>query len=92
MPHRKQRTLPPYGETTDERSSVRKRTRSTAGQGSYAERTARLDLKVQLAKIVIGEMPQSPRARLLRIAILRRDEVLLDELLDLGRDDDVESA
>lgn len=82
----KPRTLPPYGETTEERSSVRRTRRpSRADLGSYAERSARIDLKLHLAKIVLSELPAgAPKGRLLRIAILRRDEVLLDELLDLA--------
>ncbi len=87
----KTRPLPPYSEEQEERSGVRARRRTPTGlsEGAYVERNARLNLKVQLAKVVMSQAAQNdPRARLLRIAILRRDEVLLDELLDLGPRDD----
>jgi hypothetical protein len=41
-----------------------------------------LELKLARARVVITHMaPDDPRARLLQVAVLRRDEILLDALL-----------
>ena len=47
-----------------------------------AERSERIEQKVRLAAVLVEQLPPSdPTARLLRTAITRRDEVLLDGLL-----------
>jgi hypothetical protein len=50
------------------------------------ERGDRLEHKLRMAKALLDSLPRDhARARLLRIAIVRRDEVVLDGLLeDLG--------
>ncbi len=51
--------------------------------GPVEERVPRVDQKIRIAKILFDQLPaNSPRARLLRVAIVRRDEVLLDGILD----------
>ena len=41
-----------------------------------------LELKLSRARVVLAHMaPDDPRARLLQVAILRRDEILLEALL-----------
>ena len=89
---RKIQTLPPYSLEREERSAIR--SHRLTPRGTYVERNARINLKVQLAKVVISQAPQNDRrARLLRMAILRRDEVLLDELMNLGpREEAAETA
>jgi hypothetical protein len=48
------------------------------------QRSARIEQKVRLGKIILGDLPKGDtRARLLQAAILRRDEVLLDGVLTL---------
>lgn len=47
------------------------------------ERVSRIDQKIRIAKILLEDLPaDAPRARLLRVAVVRRDEVLLDGILD----------
>ncbi len=51
--------------------------------GIIAERTARIEHKVELGTMLLARMnPLDSRARLLASAIMRRDEVLLDGVLD----------
>ncbi|MBN2195687.1 MAG: hypothetical protein JW751_22895 [Polyangiaceae bacterium] len=46
------------------------------------DRGVRIDAKIEQARIVLEELdPSDPRIRLLRLALIRRDEVLLDGLL-----------
>lgn len=52
-------------------------------EGIIAERTARIEHKVALGTMLLARLnPLDSRARLLASAILRRDEVLLDGVLD----------
>ncbi|HEX4478269.1 MAG TPA: hypothetical protein VH142_24475 [Polyangiaceae bacterium] len=52
-------------------------------EGIIAERTARIEHKVELGTMLLAKLnPLDSRARLLASAILRRDEVLLDGVLD----------
>ena len=45
-------------------------------------RNGRIEQKVRVASLVLDDLaPNDPHARLLRIAIIRRDEVLLDGVL-----------
>jgi hypothetical protein len=49
---------------------------------SISERTARIDTKLSIAKLLLERLPPlDARARLLGSAILRRDEVLIDAVL-----------
>lgn len=63
-------------ETGDvEQTEVRATTRSTRPPSE-------LELKLSRARMVIAHMaPNDPRARLLQVAVLRRDEILLEALL-----------
>ena len=68
----------------DERSAVRPRTPRPSQRPSVSEqlRGDRLERKVRLAIILQDTLPATDsRARLLRVAIVRRDEALLDGLL-----------
>jgi hypothetical protein len=94
------RRLAPYVESREERSEIRKRVVRSHTPISIAPfreegartRTARIDLKVNFAKIVLSDLAAtSDRARLLRTAIVRRDETLLDELLGIGSPPDLEA-
>ena len=59
------------------------RRRIPSQPGTADERVSRIDQKIRIAKILLEDMPpDAPRARLLRVAIVRRDEVLLDGILD----------
>ena len=80
------RELAPYEESSDEGSSVRRKpSLPPRDEWGATERVARLDLKIGFAKIVLDELdPKAERALLIRIAIVRRDETLLDELLGIG--------
>jgi hypothetical protein len=47
-----------------------------------ARHPSELELKLSRARVVIAHMaPDDPRARLLQVAVLRRDEILLEALL-----------
>jgi hypothetical protein len=47
-----------------------------------ARQPSELELKLSRARVVIAHMaPDDPRARLLQVAVLRRDEILLEALL-----------
>lgn len=49
---------------------------------SITERTARIDTKLSIARLLLERLPPlDARARLLGSAILRRDEVLIDAVL-----------
>jgi hypothetical protein len=49
---------------------------------SKASATSSLELKLSRARVIIAHMaPADPRARLLQVAVLRRDEILLEALL-----------
>ncbi len=75
----------------DERSEVRPRLavrRTSATWGAHpAERGERVDEKIRQIELLLTQVsPTDPRRRLIAVAILRRDEVLLDGLLaDLRR-------
>jgi hypothetical protein len=83
-------------EEFEERSSVRERFRKEGSgehpaarsgktlQSASPTRTERVESKLRLAKTLLGVLPpDSSETRLLRIAMIRRDEVLLDGLLGL---------
>lgn len=56
---------------------------STFVRESMAERTARIDHKMTIATMLLSRLgPVDARARLLSSALLRRDEVLLDAILE----------
>jgi hypothetical protein len=73
--------------STSEVSSVRERSPSAAASSPPASTSAgatreRLEAKLRTARAVLGTMPATDdRARLLHIAIVRRDESLLDGVL-----------
>jgi hypothetical protein len=53
-----------------------------SGDGEGASRALRLERKLRMAEVLLADLaPLDDRARLLRIAIVRRDEVLLDGIL-----------
>ena len=55
---------------------------SSSSDESIAQRTLRIDQKMEIATTLLrGMSPLDARARLLSSAILRRDEVLLDAIL-----------
>jgi hypothetical protein len=57
-------------------------TRSPSGSRSVGSRDERLEHKVRLASVLMRNLPPSDmRVRLLNIAIMRRDESLLDGVL-----------
>ncbi len=59
------------------------RRRMPSQPGTADERHSRIDQKIRIAKILLEDLPAgAPRARLLRVAIVRRDEVLLDGILE----------
>lgn len=76
-------------EATDVRARMEpsrpRRVRYQSGVWQSAEPTdksERLEHKLKIAKALLASMPVAhPRARLLRIAIVRRDEVVLDGIL-----------
>lgn len=64
-------------QSTSVRPAGRRRRRES---GVWASR--RLEQKLQAAKALLADLPPDhPRARLLRIAIVRKDEVVLDGIL-----------
>jgi hypothetical protein len=73
--------------STSEVSSVRERSPSTGPSTPPTSTSAgatreRLEAKLRTARAVLGTMPATDdRARLLHIAIVRRDESLLDGVL-----------
>jgi hypothetical protein len=78
----------------DESSGIRPRLEKTAlprscgaaardeSLADLGERSGRIEQKVRVAALVLEELPPAdPKARLLRMAVIRRDEVLIDRLL-----------
>jgi hypothetical protein len=64
-------------------SGGRPRPRMPSQPGAAEQRVSRIDQKLRIAKILLDDLPaDDPRARLLRTAIVRRDEVLLDGILE----------
>jgi hypothetical protein len=60
----------------------RRRFQSGVWQSASADRTDRMENKLRAARALLESLPANhPRARLLRIAIVRRDEVVLDGIL-----------
>jgi hypothetical protein len=60
----------------------RRRFQSGVWQSASADRTERLEHKLRAARALLASLPPDhPRARLLRIALVRRDEVVLDGIL-----------
>lgn len=61
--------------SSEEQTGVRVAARRTSASSS-------LELKLGRARVIIAHMaPADPRARLLQVAVLRRDEILLEALL-----------
>ncbi|HEV8247631.1 MAG TPA: hypothetical protein VGP93_17775 [Polyangiaceae bacterium] len=89
---------PPAGSPADEDSHVQRRSpsgetpalrqRFSSAPGELNSHE-RLERKLRHAKQLLSELPAGDeRARLLSVAVLRRDEALLDGVLaELGRDD-----
>lgn len=86
------RTPPPDEPTSDaelddERSTVRARVSRAsavppAPTPDRQQRMGRIDLKVRMAEVLLQDLPPTePKARLLRVAIVRRDETLIDAIL-----------
>jgi hypothetical protein len=60
----------------------RRRFQSGVWQSASADRSERLEQTLRTARALLASLPSDhPRARLLRIAIVRRDEVVLDGIL-----------
>jgi hypothetical protein len=79
---------PPAATADDERSTVRRRASATmpavrpSVQPGADDRSVRVEGKVQRAlELLAPAAPNDSRLRLVRLAALRRDEVLLDGLL-----------
>ncbi len=89
MTNRPHRTdiVPPFSPTlSDEGSSVRERAPASSGQARKSDPNLsldqRLESKLAQAQALLARLePQDARARLLHIAVLRRDEALLDGIL-----------
>ena len=89
MANRSPRTdvVPPFSSTTDEEgSSVRERTPTPAFATRKSDPNLSLDQRLvsklaEAAALLARLEPQDARARLLHIAMLRRDEALLDGIL-----------
>lgn len=79
------RQRPPTPSTPDDQSAVRERSSPPAPPVSPISSGApreRLEAKLRTARAVLDDLPASDeRARLLHIAIMRRDEALLDGVL-----------
>jgi hypothetical protein len=79
------RQRPPTPSTPDDQSSVRERSSPPAPPApplSSGAPRERLEAKLRTARAVLGDLPAADeRARLLHIAIMRRDEALLDGVL-----------
>ncbi len=55
---------------------------SSHDSGARRLRLGRIDLKVRIAQVLLEDLPPGePQARLLRVAIVRRDETLIDAIL-----------
>jgi len=87
-PRRNDLDLPPGTPLRDEVSSVRERNPAPASQASSRKSDPNLSLDQRLvsklaeATALLAKLePQDARARLLHIAVLRRDEALLDGIL-----------
>jgi hypothetical protein len=64
---------------TDASSDEQTGVRVTASKATV---TTSLELKLGRARVIIAHMPPAdPHARLLQVAVLRRDEILLEALL-----------
>ena len=79
------RQRPPTPSTPDDQSAVRERSSPPPPPASPLSSGApreRLEAKLRTARAVLDNLPASDeRARLLHIAIMRRDEALLDGVL-----------
>ena len=77
------KSRPPLPSSSDE-SAVRERapTGAPPSSGSAAAARTRLEAKLAHARALLASMPAvDDRARLLHIAVIRRDEALLDGVL-----------
>jgi hypothetical protein len=80
------RHRPTTPSTPDDESAVRERSTPTASPPSSPHSAAatrdRLEAKLRTARNVLAKLPATDdRARLLHVAIMRRDEALLDGVL-----------
>jgi hypothetical protein len=77
------RHRPPAPSTPDDQSSaVRERSTPPAPPVSTGSSRERLEAKLRTARALLGDLPASDeRARLLHVAVMRRDEALLDGVL-----------
>ncbi len=84
-PHRTDHDLPFRSPLSDEGSTVRDRTpsqRPSRRSDPNLSLDQRLESKLAEAQALLSKLePQDARARLLHIAVLRRDETLLDGIL-----------
>lgn len=85
-PHRNDRALPFSPTATDEGSTVRQRTPASQPINRRSEPELSLDQRLEgkfaeAAAVLAKLEPQDARARLLHIAMLRRDHALLDGIL-----------
>jgi hypothetical protein len=74
---------------TRERSVAVRRGRSLGLLPALGARCDRVEQKVRIATLILDHLPEDdPQARLLRVAVVRRDELLLDAVLTTlqGRD------
>lgn len=76
---------PDDADIADERSSVRPRVEAPGAPASDGvTRRASVDALIRRAKVLLADLPSGDRrSNLLKLAITRRDEVLLDRLLSL---------
>jgi hypothetical protein len=87
MTHGRRHTAPARTTATEEQSGVRVRDagREPASPERPREvtRCLRIEQKVRVGQVVLAALPSADaRARLLRTALVRRDEVLIDAVLE----------
>jgi len=85
-PHRNDRALPFAPPRSDEGSTVRERAKESQPASRRSDPNLSLDQRLEsklaeAAGLLAKLEPQDARARLLNIAMLRRDEALLDGIL-----------
>ena len=85
-PHRTDHDLPLSQPRSDEGSTVRERTPTSPHPNRRSDPNLSLDQRLvsklaEASELLAKLEPQDARARLLHIAVLRRDEALLDGIL-----------
>lgn len=76
------RSSPPSSANSESAASAEGRRRSSARSPVPGSRDARIEQKLRMASALMNDLPSSDaRVRLLHVAILRRDEALLDGVL-----------